>query len=674
VLLKRTLVVPVLVSIIAAGPAVAQENDPGVAVLDTGTNAVGVNVADGFNFLNNTPGTSDVSSNGHGTTVSQIINQEATGIPQYQFVLNSSSTAAAEAALQRAVANPAIRVVAWSTAVIDVPSSGLPAASNAGKFVAIRTGNDAAANPAPAAAAAAGLPGVVVVTGTNGSGGLLPNSNACGTAAARCVGVRGTTEFNNFSGTSFSAARLAGIAAQVLRATPFLSAEQLAGVIFATARNTGDPRLGNGFIANADQVINSPAGAASIGDSGSSGLGVAAVLLGAAAGAALLMGNDEELEKTLVLDSFGRPFEVDLTELMTIDDERGSISSFFQSLEHRHDSKRMILSENLTLDASYITTDHDVVDPGKYFAFEDDPAFRDENIEWALSLRGDYANGFHYRLDKNRDPAAGFGVMDSVYPASPGGRSYFLSGQSFAMPVLSFSAVADSASFGFAGSSGFALDFGVVSTDEDRAYGRDSVAAVMEGSYSFDDRGEISIQVGQLQEDGSLFGGASKGTFSVDETRTLAASLAGSFRVGDNAWLIGNYGVAHSDVDASGKGMLSNFSSLQSDWFGIGMVAERLFGTRDQAGVAFSRPLRVTGGEVDMSVPYARDFEGNIYADTDRISLEPAGREYTLESYYLHPLGRRSSLGAYVMLRREPNHVAGAGTELTFLASYRARF
>lgn len=677
VVLRKVSTILIVAILSSANVSRAQEGDPGVAVLDTGTNAVGINVVEGFNFLDGTTDISDISDNNHGTTSSQIINQEAPGIPQHHFVTGFTSQTARDAAILRAASNPDIRVISFSGPVVSVPSSAFPNASAAGKFIAIRTGNDGADNPAAAAVAASGLPGVAIVAGTDGAGTLLPQSNACGVTADRCVGVRGTTEFSNISGTSFAAARMAGIAAAVLRAAPFLSHEELAQVMFATAMDTGDPRLGNGFIANAQQVINNPAGPSSVGGGGGGGgsaLGVAALLVGAAAGAALLIDNDEELEKTLILDSFGRPFHIDLGELARIDDRRSSLSRFFDQLEQRHDSTRIQLNDVHTLEAAYVTSDLDIVDPGKYFAFDDDPAFNDTDLNWVLSLSGEHANGFHYQLDKNRDPSTNFGVMDNVHQGSLGGGTHFLSGQSFAVPMLSFSSIADSVSLGYQSRDGFGLDFGLVSTDENRSHGRESVSAVLEGSYSFEDRAEVSLQIGRLQEDGSLFGGSSNGAFSVDNTETLAASISGSLRIGRQAHLIGNYGVARSEVDQTDTSLLSNFSSLRSDWFGLGVVADEVFDPGDQVGVAFSQPLRVTDGEVDLNVPYARDFEGNIYKDSKRIGLEPGGNEYALESYYLHPLGRRASVGAYVMLRQEPNHVADSGADLTVMASYRAKF
>lgn len=668
----------ILCLILAAWTGAAGAQEPAVAVLDSGTNATVNIAADSFNYFNGTQDISDDTHNNHGTTSSLIVNKEAPGIPQYQYVITDGnftpSASATDTAVLNAAANDAVRVIAFTQAQISTPTPSISRASGAGKFVAMRTGNDSAGNPAPGAVAASGLPGVVLVTGTRADGSLLPDANACGVAAARCVGLRGSTDFNFIRGTSFATARMAGIAAAVFRHSPFLSAEELAQVIFATARDTGDERLGNGFIADAAQVINNPAGPTSVGDGGSSMSGAALGVAAAAGGALLYNANKEKLEKTLVLDSFGRPFHVDLTERAYIQDGIGSISRFFVALEQRHDSTRLQLDEHHTLEAAYVTSDLDVVDPAKYFAFENDPAFRDADTDWMLSLSGERANGFHYQMNRNRDPAAGFGIMDTVYGDTVGGRSRFLSGQSFSMPLLGFSATADSARVGLGGDDGLDVAFGLVRTDEQRAHGRQSIAAVVEGSYGFGDDMELSLQLGQLQEEGNLFGGASNGTFSVDGTDTLAANVSAALRLSEQAYLVGSYGVARSDVEHAEVGILKNFSGLRSDWLGLGLVADAVLHPRDQFGLAFSRPLRVTAGEVDLHVPYARDFDGNIYKNVDRVSLVPDGNEYTMETYYLRPLGRRASLGAYLMLRQEPNHVAQADTELTVLASYRVKF
>lgn len=666
----------------------AQSDEPVVAVIDSGVNPAlvnsgAVNQVGGFNFLGNNGDTSDASGNSHGSTSSLIINREAPGIPQVINKVSSSSgtsAAATNAAVQSAAADPNVRVLVISDGTVSVPIPAIADASAAGKLVSIRAGNEAAANPAAAAVAASTMPGVVVVTGTNSGGGFLLSTNACGVAATRCVGVRGSNDFNGITGSSFAAARLGGIAAEVMRAAPFLSAEEVAQVIFITAIDTGDPRIGHGFVPNAEHVINTPAGATFIADadSGGGGGGVAAIALvaGVAGVGAVLLNKDEELETTLVLDSFGRPFSVDLTELVEIDDKRKSIASFFDALEQRYDSQSFLIDGRHTLDIAYVTYDRSFVDTAKYFAFEDDPIFQDEKLHMVFNLQGHYENGFHYQFSRNRDPSMNFGLLDWADNEVPNasGHSSFISGQSFAIPLLGFSATADSLSLGFEGDHGFDMKFGLVNTDENRRHGRESVAAVFEGSYRFSDRGAISFQLGRLKENGSLFGGASDGSLSVDNTDTFAVSLSGSMRLSDSTFLVGNYGIAYSDVKEAEVGLFNNFSSLRSNWFGVGLISNEIFSKGDQMGFAFSQPLRIIDGEVDLEVPYARDFEGNIYENVDRISLEAPGTEYTLESYYMYPLNRRSALGAYLMLRHEPNHVADSGLDVTILGSYRLKF
>ena len=53
------------------------------------------------------------------------------------------------------------------------------------------------------------------------------------------------------------------------------------------------------------------------------------------------------------------------------------------------------------------------------------------------------------------------------------------------------------------------------------------------------------------------------------------------------------------------------------------------------------------------------------------MGLVPDGREYTVESYYRYRLDRRTSLGAFVMYREQPDHMRQAASEVTVLGTVR---
>jgi hypothetical protein len=135
--------------------------------------------------------------------------------------------------------------------------------------------------------------------------------------------------------------------------------------------------------------------------------------------------------------------------------------------------------------------------------------------------------------------------------------------------------------------------------------------------------------------------------------------------------LVGNYGLGYSRVDDREDGLLRNFSGIRSDWFGLGVVADGVFSERDQVGVAVSQPLRITGGEVDYSVPYGLDGERNILKDTQRISLSPEGHERAIETYYRYRLTDTAEVGAYFMARTDPYHFRGEHTEYSVMTTLR---
>jgi hypothetical protein len=666
-----------------------------VGLIDTGVSS-SVNIAEGgFDFFRNVDDTSDTTTIGHGSVSAQIIQSFFSGsiLPLKVTDGNfTSSQSAVDQALSSIVSNSSVRAVSISEGQPG-ESSTIGDVSAAGKFIAIRSGNDFSNSPSTLAQTAFTLPGVVIVGATFANEEMIDASNRAGPTADRYVATFGTTEFSPVFGTSFASARMAGIAAAVFQQNPNLDGEDVAQVILGAAVDKGDPGTdpvwGRGFVADAAQVLNNPSGpvtipgdgAADPGNGGSGGGGSsaagAALLVGAAAGAAILLTRKGKLEKTLVLDSYGRPFEVDLNEHLEVARPHLSVGQFFHSYDERASGVRFDLGfENSWLDDTrvevmYSTFDTEVVEIDRYHAMTGDVVYAHRDIHYSFSLAGGFENGFNYRYDHNMNPAFRFGEMGEVAAESVYGDAIFLSGQTFAMPVLGFSERASLMSMGYATDSGMQVRMGLVHVDEGEDFGRESVAAILQGSVPLGERGSVSVQFGQLQESGSLFGGSNGGAFGVDDTETVAINLSGRMRVLEGVTLVGNYGLGYSRVDDREDGLLRNFSGIRSDWFGLGVVADGVFSERDQVGVAVSQPLRITGGEVDYSVPYGLDGERNILKDTQRISLTPEGHERAIETYYRYRLTDTAEVGAYFMARTDPYHFRGEHTEYSVMTTLR---
>jgi len=217
------------------------------------------------------------------------------------------------------------------------------------------------------------------------------------------------------------------------------------------------------------------------------------------------------------------------------------------------------------------------------------------------------------------------------------------------------------------------LSANLVSSKEDQNYGLDSTSAMLNVSYQFDDNAALILQIGELSEDGSLFGGASGGVFGVDNASTQAINLGTKLKFSEDVQFTANYGIGRTRVDGSGRGFLSDFTELKSDWYSMGIIANKLFNADDQFGVAVTKPLQFTSGSATFSVPTARDFDGSVVFDSSRIQLSDTGAtEHVLDMYYRTQVNRKMDLGAYLSYRHNPNHV-DAESDALLMATLRYR-
>ncbi len=306
---------------------------------------------------------------------------------------------------------------------------------------------------------------------------------------------------------------------------------------------------------------------------------------------------------------------------------------------------------------------------------EIDPFFRldDRDMsEYSLSIYGGTNKSVGYEFGFNTNSQRDFGALASL--SKDAVSTSFLSGKTFSAPYFGFSETGFSGKLNLSTSKHLDFSFGLATTDEEKDFGLRSNAAVLEGTYKVGERATIGLQAGQLSESGSLFGGSSGGAFSVDSSDSLSVGVSGTYRLNDRITLIGNYSEARTRVAQRDNSLLHDFSDIRSNAYGVGMVIDTPFTRRDQVGFAFSQPLRVTQGHVNLEVPYARDFEGNIYKNSEIVDLAPDGRERTFEAYYKFNLHKDTDVFTYLMHQQQPAHDNTADDAATVFMTLRHRF
>ncbi|MFT5112114.1 MAG: hypothetical protein ACI8P9_001438 [Parasphingorhabdus sp.] len=646
------------------------------AILDTGIDSgtlEDVKVA-GFDFVDNDANTDDRSPVAHGTFQGLIFNQNAPAelimpLRTYSGAPGTSSNmslAIGQAAMDFAIANSAVKVIVINR-LQPIDLGRLQRATKNDKVIVINSGNQAAAQAQGSATLIPALRGSgLIVTGHDTDGTISETSNRIGTAFAS-HGIAALFSATNLGtsvrGSSFAMARVAAAAAIVKSRSPFLTPKQVVDILKRSATDAGAPGVdavfGNGRL-NAAAALNA------IGTTNVAGKGGGSSSSGAAAGGALLAGaglfalfdRGKKLKKTLILDEFGRGFSVDMTKAITRRDQTPGLDLVMAALDTRTDTFVVSQSED---SASYSTIRHS---GGMFQPVLElqtiDSADKQENLEnISLAFHSVDRSGKRLSFGINEDQKSHFGAM-SLLPSSS--KASFLNGTLLSAPMMGFTNKGLSSSMAFKPMENVQIKFGLSSTDDQQRWGLSSESAFFETSYETQ-RWGLSLQLGELVEQGSLFGGSSDGAFSVDSASTVTMGLSGRYQIGQRTSMIGSYHIGLTDVKDRKQSLLSNFSSVKTDSYGAGIVSSNVFRRGDRLGAAYFQPIRVNSGAVDATIPYAQDDTGKVYFDNSRYSLVPEGTESIVEFYYGTDMGKSFELGSHILYRDEAGHNVEADRE-----------
>jgi hypothetical protein len=688
-----------------------------VALLDGPVSSdSGLNLDDGFNFYTNSEDTDDTSMSvfdSHGTVVARIAAEAYSGgiVP---LVITDGDLTGADEGLVRSARNAALESlltrstvsvvgITWNTSgVVDTSSPLISQLSAAGKVVAILAGDDSAAQPNALALSSFNNLGVVIVGATDADGEILPDSNRAGSAAAKYVAISGLPTPGALTGdTSFATARLAGIAGAVLLQNPNLTAAQVIDVILQSAEDRGDTGTddvyGRGVILNAQQVLNNVIGDVTVPTTpgtpvtpvdpstdsvgGGGGGGAAVILLGGALAGALMLRKkpSDKLEKTLVLDSYGRSFETDLNKQIEINDGSLHLNQFFHSLKQQtngHSFASQIEVPRLRTQVTFQVAE--LIDPRidfiEYFATPGDVGIEPRQSTAAFAVNSALSDSVSFAAAYNVSADQEFGAGKKLTSNGQFGSSSFLSGQSFGSVLSGFSTQANTSSLAYKPSKNgkVSMKLGLVSVDETERFNQQSLSTLFEGEYKFDDNAGISLQFGQIEEEGSVLGGGGGGIFGVEGATTYAINLGGNLKLGKKFALVGNYGIGRTSVESSNNSLLKDFSNIRSNWYSLGLVGNNVWRAKDQFGLAFAQPLKVQAGEVDYSIPFGRLSNGNIAFDTERVNLaDTDATEHTMDVYYRTMVTDKFEVGAFMSYRQNPNHVSDHGDDAMVMATVR---
>jgi len=695
------LVVALAITPVPAGAVLTAIVDSGIKSSDRLTLPIDEGVLE-YDFVRNDNIADDKTYNRHGTFMARTFNQvaaterimplkvtEGQKLPTLHPHTQKALLPRVNAALTLVNNTPAVSIVLLNRAW-PVDTALLKTAASKGKVVVINAGNKGQNEPKNTAKKIPLLNGAGIIVGGHTAKGVIAGiSNRAGSLKEYYLTALYSMEGTKTVGSSFASARVAAVAAMIRSQNPQLSNAQVTALLFSTATDAGaagvDEIYGWGLL-NKSRALN-PVGDITVpteetseetteesadessdenvaGSAGGSGAVLAALVVGGAGYA--LLGNNPDLKKTLVLDEYGRAYELDLETRVTIRHPGASAGSVLEGLDNKQTEETLIKRSDFQLTARYRTLAANRFSAGVGSNSVDEARTRLAG----MSFTGHHTDGFRYAFGLN-DPLTEF--FDNQPGAAPS-DGYLMAFQTdaFQSPLLGYANQGLHGALGFSPRSRWQTGLTFSSANDGRRYGLKSDSASLNAGYR-KDRWGVNLQMGLLAEDGNLLGGASAGALSVDTATTFSANLAGHVNLHQKWAMVANYTDSLTQVDDRANSLLHDFSSLRNNSWGVGLLGRNIVAADDAIGMAWSRPLRTHAGDVTVSVPWRRDLSGQIHYKTARTSLVPDGAEHLLELFYRRQLTRQLQLFAYLAHRTEPLHRQSARPESSILALIRYR-
>lgn len=677
-----------------------------VAVIDTGVNAnhrdLYGHILTGYNALNGSMQTGD--GNGHGTHVTGILGALSNGtgivgvayatkiLPVKIFDANGNGSAESLSSGISYTAGKADILNLSLGAAGPVSESALRSAVASGQLIVSAAGNEGLANPdwpARFGKQSWARGRIIAVGAVDTNNRIVSWSNRAGDTRNFYLVAPGTTVLSTYktgyaymSGTSMATPYVSGAAAAVWSYWPYLTATQVANVLFKSATDLGvagiDAVYGRGLV-NLERAMQ-PIGMTSIKTASTSTTSTRSTTttkvsslstwVGGSAYASSLYGFAQGGGFTVAtVDELGRDFQTDLGGLVA-EPAGMSIEGMFGQMD-----LQMSLTEQVLADGSRLTLAHSSLEPANNDAFATDDA---TIIPGGFALTTQLANGDAWGVGTHSFGDRFFGLGNARFAHSPA-----LDAAAFANPLFGYVPQHSHLGYAFGLEHGMHLRVGLLTDGLNNLYapsGNEHEAGssnlwTAELSQQTASR-YLSVSVTQLHEDESLLGSQQDALFGLNTTAvTTAASIQGAWRLAPGLAFAGRYTVGYTPaVEADGNSLVTDISDVRTEAFALGLVQADAMRKGDRLSLTLSQPLRASSGTMRFDLPVGNDAEGQMQYGAHALDLKTSGRELRTELNYVTPLGREQELGVSLAHRNQPDHDARAPDDNMIALRWRMRF
>ncbi|HRE59853.1 MAG TPA: S8 family serine peptidase [Micropepsaceae bacterium] len=478
--------------------------------------------------------------------------------------------------------------------------------------------------------------------------------------------------YGTLSGTSMATPYVAGVAALVLSASPFLTPSQVTDILFRSATDLGAAGVDNVY---GRGLVNPGAALAAVGATSVPVFGASANAFGGSGQVektaltgplGVAVAGSAHLSRVVVLDEYRRDYRADIS--------RGAsaggfgIASMFGG--NGGVTGASLTADGVTVHAFAFTADDGLGSKTKIAS----TAFFAQSALFGGTLNAGYGLGLS-RVNNLTAMTELMPVHSAAGQANP--YAALADGGMFAAFTQEFGAFELVASVGTLKSND--AEEGLPDFD----YKMRNVAERYEsyGSYSsavtaLALSGEaapgfaVSLGLTLAHEEGGLLGGRESGALAItDEADTVAVTLSFSHDLGNGLTLGGAWSEAVSDVRTLRGAVVSDLEGVTSRAVALNLALNGVFAEDDRAMLTIGTGIHFTGGDAFITAATGVDASRNLSYGSEVVGLD-TGTPVTAEFGYETPVfGGAGSLGLTALAQENGDGVA-AGAFVTLGLSF----
>ena len=483
------------------------------------------------------------------------------------------------------------------------------------------------------------------------------------------------------TGTSASTALISGAAALLMEAFPNLSAAQTADLLFTTATDLGvvgpDPIYGRGLV-NLEEAFTAQ-GQFTIAGNGFAALTEIGtpetastqnlILSGGAFGADISFASS--LNDIMVQDSYGRSFNVDLSNGIYLPSATISLSAFTDgALTSKYHS--MAISENTSVRMGWRHDDRYAEMDRLHFSNHLDSDKKAGDLRMAIT----------HQLNDNQTVKMSAGMSltelmedyrpdDYIAPNKHGFSTLFKPNSTTALSYASSISANTTYETTIANSKrNIAEEF------IGRKLNVKNTLMLNRINHYVSDALTLAFDIGLMQEKGSVLGAVSTGALEIGSganTGFIGGKM--DWKISDRSLFFARASYGVTEVFKSNTSILGNISTLKSFSYLLGVKSSGLMRDDDQLSFTVSQPLKLVGGTATISNATSRNYQTDSYTmNYSNINLGPSGTERNVELAYKIGNFFGSSIGINLLHQFNPGHVKSIKSATSALLRIRSSF